>query len=101
VSNLVFHIEGGIRPRVLENVMLRKIFGPKRNEITRDWRRRLAEDPCDLYSSSNIIRLIKLRRMRWAGHVALCGRGQVNTGLWWGNLSESDHLKNPGVDGRI
>ena len=70
VSNLVFHIKGGIRPRVFENMMFKRIFGPKRNEITRDWRRRLAEDPCDLYSSSNIIRLNKLRRMRWAGHVA-------------------------------
>jgi len=66
----VFHIKGGIRPRVFENMMFKRIFGPKRNEITRDWRRRLAEDPCDLYSSSNIIRLNKLRRMRWAGHVA-------------------------------
>ena len=73
VSNLVSHILGGIRPRVFENRVLRKIFGPKTDEITRNWRRRLAEDPCDLYSSSNIIRVIKLRRMRWAGHVTRMG----------------------------
>jgi hypothetical protein len=70
VSNLVCDTEGGIRPRVFENRALRKIFNPKRDEVTREWRRLLAEDPCDLYPSSNIIRVIKLRRMRWAGHVA-------------------------------
>jgi hypothetical protein len=70
VSNLVCHIEGGIRPRVFENRVLRKIFDTNWEEITREWRRLLAEDPCDLYSSSYIIRMIKLSRMRWVGHVA-------------------------------
>jgi len=39
--------------------------------------------------------------MRWAGHVARTGRGEVYTGFWWGNLRERDHLEEPGVDGRI
>jgi hypothetical protein len=39
--------------------------------------------------------------MRWAGHVALCGRGEVHTGFWWGNLRERDHSEDPGIDGRI
>jgi hypothetical protein len=51
--------------------------------------------------SSNIIRVIKTRRIRRAGHVARMGRGEVYTGLWWGNLREKDHLEDPGVDGRI
>jgi hypothetical protein len=43
----------------------------------------------------------KTRRMRWAKHVALMGRGGVHTGLWWGDLMERDHLEDVGVDGRI
>jgi len=39
--------------------------------------------------------------MRWAGHVALRGRGKAHTGFWWGNLNERDRLEEPGVDGRI
>ena len=44
---------------------------------------------------------MKSRRMRWAGHVASMGRGEVHTGFWWGNLRERDHSEDPGVDGRI
>jgi len=39
--------------------------------------------------------------MRWAGHVALMVRGEVYTGFWWGNLRESHHMENPGIDGRL
>jgi len=55
----------------------------------------------DLYCSPNIIRVIKLRRMRWVGHVACMGRGEVYTGFWWGNLRERDHFEDPHVDGRV
>jgi hypothetical protein len=58
---------------VLENRVLRKIFGPKRNEVTGDWRKLHNEELRDLYSSPSIIRIIKSRRMRWAGHVAGTG----------------------------
>jgi len=55
--------------RVLENKVLRKIFGTKRDEVTGEWRRLHNEEFHNLYYSPNIIRVIKTRRMRWAGHV--------------------------------
>jgi hypothetical protein len=60
--------------RVFENRVLRKIFGPKRDEVTVEWRKIHNEALHDLYSSPNIVRVIKSRRMRWAGHVARNGR---------------------------
>jgi hypothetical protein len=62
------------RLRVLENRVLRRIFGPKRDEATGEWRRLHNEELDDLYSSPNIIRVIKWRRMRWAGHIARMGK---------------------------
>jgi hypothetical protein len=58
---------------VYENRVLRKIFEPKRDEMTGEWRKLHNEELCDLYSSPSIIRIIKSRRMRWAGHVARIG----------------------------
>jgi hypothetical protein len=55
---------------VFENKMLRRIFGPKRDEVTGEWRKLHNEELRELYSSPSIIRIIKSRRMRWAGHVA-------------------------------
>jgi len=59
--------------RVFENMVLRRIFGPRRNEVTGECRRLHNEELNDLYSSPNIVRMIKLRRMRWAGHMACMG----------------------------
>jgi hypothetical protein len=58
------------RLRVSENRVLRRIFGPKRYEVTGEWRKLHNEELHNLYSSQNIIRQIKSRGMRWAGHVA-------------------------------
>ena len=58
---------------VFENMVLRKIFGPRRDEVTGEWRRLHNEELNDLYSSPNIVWVIKSRRMRWAGHVAHMG----------------------------
>jgi hypothetical protein len=86
---------------VFENRVLRRIFGPLRDEATGEWRRLHNEELNDLHSSPNIIRLIKSRRMSWAGHVARMGKREVHTGFWWGDLREGDHLGDPGEDGRI
>jgi len=59
--------------RVLENMVLRRIFGPRREEVTGEWKRLYNEELNDLYPSPNIVRVIKSRRMRWAGHVARMG----------------------------
>ena len=59
--------------RVFENMVLRRIFGPRRNEVTGEWRRLHNEELNDLYCSPNIVRVIKSRRMRWAGNVARMG----------------------------
>jgi hypothetical protein len=58
------------RVRVFENRILRRIFGPQRDEVTGDWRKLHNEEFHNLYSSPNIIRMIKQRRLKWAGHVA-------------------------------
>jgi len=61
------------RLRMCENRVLRKVFGPKRDEVTGEWRKLHNEELNDLYSLPNIMRVVKSRRMRWAGHVARMG----------------------------
>jgi hypothetical protein len=61
---------------VFENRVLRKVFGPKREEVTGEWRKLHEEELSDLYSLPNIVRVVKSRRMRWAGHVARMGEGR-------------------------
>ena len=68
--------------RVFENMVLRRIFGTRRDEVTGEWRRLHNEELKDLYSSPNIVRVIKSRRMRWAGHVARMGEERGAIGSW-------------------
>jgi hypothetical protein len=70
---------------------LRRIFGPKRDEVTGGWRKLHNEELHNVYSSPSIIRMIKSRRMRWAGHVARMGRRSIHIGYWWDFQTERDH----------
>jgi hypothetical protein len=65
---------------VSENRVLRRIFGPKSDEVTGDWRKLHNQKLHNLYSSPNIIRMIKSRRMRWAGLVVRMGRRGIHVG---------------------
>jgi len=65
------------RPRVFENSVLKKIFGPKKEEVRREWRKLHNKELNDLYSSSNIVWVLKSRRIRWAGHVVRMGERSI------------------------
>jgi hypothetical protein len=79
------------RLRVFENRLLRKIFGPKRDEVKGEWRKLHNEEHRDLYSSPSIIRIIKLRRMGWVGHVARMREKRKSVGYWWESQRERHH----------
>jgi hypothetical protein len=74
---------------VFENRVLRRIFGPKRDEVTGEWRKLHNEELRDLYSSPCIIKIIKSRRMSWAGHVR--ERRGTRIGYWWESQRQRDH----------
>jgi len=84
---------------VFESRVLRIIFGPRRDEVTGEWWKLHNEELSDLYCSPNFIRVIKSRRIRWAGHVARIGLRRGVYRVWWGILRERDHLEDPGLDG--
>ena len=86
------------RLRVFENMVLRRIIGPKRDEVTGKWRKLHNEELNDLCISHSVVQAIKSRRMRWAGqHVE--GRGVYRVLV--GKPRERDHLEDPGIDGRV
>jgi hypothetical protein len=80
------------RLRVFENRVLRRISGPKRDEVTGECEKLHNEEFHDLYSSRSIIRIIKSRRMRWAGHAARMGEKRNDyIDYWWESQRERDH----------
>jgi hypothetical protein len=87
------------RLRVFENRVLRRIFGPKRDEATGSCRELHNEELQNLYSSPNIIRMIKSRGMRWAGHVTRMGRRGMHIEYWWESHKEIDHYEDQDVGG--
>jgi hypothetical protein len=93
----ISNIKGGTRidVRVFENRVLRRIFGPKRDDVTGDWRKLHNEELQNLYSSRNIIIMIKSRRMRWAGHVARLGETRNAYGILVGKPEGKKPLGRP------
>jgi hypothetical protein len=89
------------RSLMSENRVLRRIFGSKRDEVTKEWRKLQIEELNDLYSSPSIFRVIKSRRMRWAGHVARMGESRVVYRVLVGKPEGKNHLRDPFVDGRL
>ena len=89
------------RLRAFENRVLRKIFGPEWDKLKREWRKLHNDEVNDVYSSPDVIWVIKSGRMRWAGHVSCMGRAEVHVGFFGGNLRERDHLEDRGIDGRV
>jgi len=69
VLNLLTHIEGESRLRVFENRVLKRIFGPRKDEVKGEWRKLHNEELNDLYYSPTIVRVIQSRKLKWAGHV--------------------------------
>jgi hypothetical protein len=86
---------------VFENRVLRRIFGPKRDEVTGESRKMHNEELGNLYSSPDIIRQVKSRRMRWAGHVARMGEERKYTRFWWESPKERDHSEDQGLGGKM
>jgi hypothetical protein len=84
-------------------MVLRRIFGPKRDEMMGSWKKFHNEEFHNLYASPSIItsRMIKSRRMRWAGHVAGMGRRGPHIGFWWESQRERYHQEDLDVDGMI
>jgi hypothetical protein len=89
------------RLRVFENRVLRRMFGPKRDEATGEWIRLHNEKLNGLYLSSNTIWVIKSRKMRWAGHVARMGENRDAYRILVGRPEGGDYVGDTGVDGRI
>ena len=95
-------LKEGRRLRVYENRMLRRMFGPKRDEATGEWRKLHNEELNDLNSSLTIVRVIKSRRRKWAGHVARMGERRVVYSVLEGKPEVKRPLgRDPGLDGRI
>jgi hypothetical protein len=88
---LVSDIKGDTWIEGVKNRVVRRVFGPKSDEVAGGWRELHNEELHNLYSSPSIIRVIKSRIMRWVGHVARMVREGMHTGYWWESQKERDN----------
>jgi hypothetical protein len=79
------------RLRVFENMVLRRVSGSKRDEVTGDWRKLHNKELYNLCPSPSIFRMMKSRRIKWAGNVARMGRSGMHIGYWWESQKEVDN----------
>ena len=87
---------------MFENKLLKRIFGPKREEVTSEWRKLHDEELNDLYCTQNIVRVIKSNKNEMGGTCSAYGEEDWRIqGFRWGNLRERDHMKYLHVDGKI
>jgi hypothetical protein len=84
---------------VFENRVLRRIFGPKRDEVTGGWRKLHNEELHNFYTSRSVIRMMKLKKMRWAEYIARMGRREMHIEYLWESQKESDHQEDLDVGG--
>jgi hypothetical protein len=89
------------RWRVFENRVLRRLFRPRRDEVAGGWRKLPSEELHSLYSSPNMIRVIKSKRVRWAGYAARMGRRELSTKFKLESLKGRDHLEDLGATGKV
>jgi len=87
--------------RVFDSRVLRRILGLKRDEVTGEWRKLHNEELNDLYCSPSFVRVMKSRRIRWAGHVARMGERRDVYRVLVGEPEGQNHFEDPGADGRI
>jgi hypothetical protein len=97
---LVSHVKGRTQTEGIENRMLRRIFGPKRDKVTTG-SRKLQKDFRDIYSSPHIITMINTSTIRWAGHVGRIGKMRNAYKFLSGKPEGESHSEDQGVDGRI
>jgi hypothetical protein len=96
-----YKLREGNRLKVFENRVLRRIYGPMRDEVTGEWRKFHTEELHNLYSSPDIIRQIKSRKMKWEGHVACMGEGRKVYRVLAGKPEGKDHLEDGDIDGSM
>jgi len=96
-----FTLRDESRPKMFENRVFRRIFGPKKNEVRREWRKLRNEELNDGYFSPNIVRVMKTENNKMVGSRSMYGGAEVCIGFWWGNFRERDHLEDQGINGRI